>query len=844
MFRNNSFKTGSNSSKSTFSSKSKAPFSTGSRKSTSAFVLTVKPKAQYLVIVESPSKCAKIESFLGPQYQCIASKGHLCTIPGLKSIHPPNYDIDFEPIVSKQEHMEQMRQVISAFASSRIYLASDDDREGEAIAWHIMTLFDLPTTTSRIVFHEITQPAVLYALQHPRPINMHTVWSQRARQVLDIMVGFRVSPMLWRFIQSNPNDPLSAGRCQSVALRLVYENNQAAQQGNKVECQEEKNKFRATFHITSRLIPFHKSVSLPTKQACLDLMNEWRHISPWTLSPGPHKMRTQDPPKPLTTARLLQQFTHYPPHTVMELCQTLYQEGHITYMRTDSSRYSPEFLEQCQDYLQTHYGTSVGVSTSSSASASAWDKSSMDALSTAGTKEAHEAIRVTHLNQRTILDENKETDSRLNTLYQFIWRTTVQSCMKPAILEEHPWILNPVCAVHTLEFPRTAGWLLVGEHADYFKDWVVASGGTELFFKNLAHLRPEKMSLEEITDRPPRHYTESGLIHQMEKRGIGRPSTFAMIVRTLFERGYVKKADIPGTQTTCIDFVWLRDGDLLQEHARRIWLGREIGKILLQPMGQLVIEFLCQHFTDLLSYDYTSRMETELDLIAWSESPKETYINLCEQCDQHLKDWLKPLQKMTKQSSLRLTDSTNGEIYEYKTTKQGGYLRNFTTGVCKPMRESIQVDLHRLERGELDAADLLEFPGESDVLGVLGGRTVCFRKSTFGWFLHWNKGTDKEKDDQDTIKIPTDYLSRLHDITLEDVARWVQTKAEGKMERDPPPPPGCLRIINKVVSIRKGKYGPYAFHAEMKKCMPLKKFPGDFLKCDADEILALFKKNK
>ena len=782
------------------------------------FQLTISPKAKYLVIVESPSKCSKIEQYLGSSYQCIASKGHLCYISHLKNIHAPDYQVDF----SSKDHVEQMRPLLQHY-TGHIFLACDDDREGEAICWHIITLFDLPVTTPRIIFREITQSAILHAIQHPQTINMNTVWSQRARQVLDIMVGFRVSPMLWRFIHSSKKDPLSAGRCQSVALRLVYENEKTM--GGSSDSSSNESGRRATFFVSSQYIPFviPKPFFISSSQDCIDLVHSWRKITNYSLekitNPQPLSV---PPPQPLTTARLLQQFTHHSPHTVMELCQILYQEGHITYMRTDSQQYAPEFIEKCRNFLQGRYPDSF---------------SNNMAATSAST--AHEAIRVTDLS----LESPNSKDTRINTLYVFIWRTTIQSLMKPAIVEIRKWILHPVEAVCTLNFTRYPGWQYFESKAGdkKEKDGESKVGGEvgekdptaiDLFLKLLTIPKPEKILLETLTERPPRHYSESALIHQLEKRGIGRPSTYANIVETLLERGYVNKGDIPGKQTPCKDYIGTPDTVL--EEIKTVWVGREYNKLILQPIGQLTIEFLLLNFTDLLSYDYTSRMETELDNIATSLEPQQAYISLCGQCDGHLKEWLRPLRNMTKEAGPILVDSTDDSEYEYKTTANGGYLQNTQTGECKPLRNHLQINLEQLQRGEIDAAQLMEFPGNTDVLGEWQEKPMKFQKSTFGWFLKW--GTTN-------IKIPVENLKRLHEITLEEAILWIPKEEASDDVRLPPPPPGTLRVINSIFSVRKGKYGPYVYNVATQKCISLKAFRQDYIKCLPDEIIQYAEKS-
>ena len=314
-----------------------------------------------LVIVESPAKCKKIEQYLGPGYKCLASFGHLRELPSLKNIDIEN---NFNPTYTvidntlKKKQIELLRKEIKS--AGEVLLATDDDREGEAIAWHLCQLYKLDVNkTKRIIFHEITESALQSAVQHPKTINMDIVHAQQARQILDILVGFKVSPMLWKFITKpkGKEHSLSAGRCQTPALRLIYDND------NDIKCSEERKVYNTTGYFTNSNIAFdlspqgkHESEDEITD--FLDGCADFSHIYNCTQPVKVYKK----PPEPFTTSRIQQVASnelHYAPKETMRICQILYEGGFITYMRTDSKTYSAEFLDIVKQYIVPYYHSIV-----------------------------------------------------------------------------------------------------------------------------------------------------------------------------------------------------------------------------------------------------------------------------------------------------------------------------------------------------------------------------------------------------------------------------------------------------------------------------------------------------
>ena len=368
-----------------------------------------------LIIVESPAKCSKIEKYLGSQYRCKASFGHIRDIrDGLKGIDVKNnFAPTFRLLSNKMRYIDALRREIGR--CSEVVLATDDDREGEAIAWHICQAFHLPVeTTKRIIFHEITKPALQKAIKNPQLVDMKKVHSQQARQILDLLVGFRITPILWRNISMKTG--LSAGRCQTPALRLVYENQKS------IDESPGKQVYDTTFYMQCLpdvgFILNYKYKNRKGMEKFLKESVDFKHKYKYKDM----GKQTSKPPSPLTTSLLQQKASselHFSPKMTMRLAQKLYEGGYITYMRTDSKTYSAVFIDTAKEFITQRYGD-------------AYINASIKKLSLRKTKglaqEAHEAIRPTSISR-----SNYPTDPREKKLYMFIWRTTIESCMASAI---------------------------------------------------------------------------------------------------------------------------------------------------------------------------------------------------------------------------------------------------------------------------------------------------------------------------------------------------------------------------------------------------------------------------
>ena len=646
-----------------------------------------------LVIVESPAKCKKIEEYLGSGYKCIASYGHLRELNSLKNIHitdipatPATPTTTFTPQFTiidnaiKKKHIEVLRKEIAN--SREVILATDDDREGEAIAWHICMLYNLnPTLTKRIIFHEITQSAIEQAIRNPSTINMNIVYAQQARQMIDLFVGFHISPLLWKYIAYNSKNALSAGRCQTPALRLLYDNEKEIKSnpGTKV--------YNITGYFTNQCIPFelNKDIAAPTptptqeeENPVLDFLEySTNHVNDHIYTRTDPEKTYKSPPDPFTTSRLQQVSSnelHISPKETMKICQTLYEAGHITYMRTDSNKYSGEFLETTRDYILKTYDPKylhpninihlLGDHNCEQPEQSKQSKQPKPSKSTKQTKKskqsnpndqndtiggAHEAIRPTNIKMQQI-DSDKFT-SREKRMYKLIWRNTLQSCMSNA--EYNSFMakihIKPVIPViQSNEVKYSTYYYKYHTEQLIFPGWKIAdpsfspsqSSQSEKYYLYLLNFKRDtpvlykKIRATLAIKNQKQHYTEARLIQLLEEKGIGRPSTFSMLIDKIQEKEYALKQDVKGQTILCKDYELEYDdntkspGDIFEiESSREI--GNEKSKLVIQPLGMIVLDFLEKHFLSLFDYDFTGKMENDLDEVA---KGGKNYNMVCKEC--------------------------------------------------------------------------------------------------------------------------------------------------------------------------------------------------------------------
>ncbi len=744
--------------------------------------LFAKGNAEWLMIVESSSKCGKIEGFLGDKYRCIASNGHFRMIDGIKAIDTAR---DYSPTFSiVKDKTERMREAIRQFPKQNIILATDDDREGEAIAWHICDTFELSLeNTQRIVFHEITGDAIIKALDNKRIVNMDLVYAQFARQVLDVLVGFRISPVLWKYLYHDKNNGLSAGRCQTPALRLVYD------LAMKVTPKQEETLYKVLGRFTSNNIEFTLNCELRENE-----LNDFLTKSlgfTYILTIDVSREVTKSPPVPLNTSGLLQiasNVLRLSPKDTMALCQVLYQDGHITYMRTENTRYSREFIQTAGTYITSHYGEKfVGVTSK---------------IESTNDNNPHEAIRVTHIELRELTDKY---EGKIKSLYKLIWRRTLESCMSDAkyiVTECRISAPENKAYVTKIETP-----VFLGFNRDKEREKETKNTSKYLpYLKSLTSIILQSLESRIIIHNPVSYYTESGLIRKLEELGIGRPSTFASLVDVIQERKYVKCMDIEGVNLSYNEYKLV--DDKIETVATTKVVGSEKDKLVIQPIGIVIVEFLSKHFNELFSYDYTSKMEKRLDTVS-----RECWHNVCRECDDIISRLSRPLSNVNKEAYK--IDDTHDVIF----SKNGPVIRSTVDGTTKfdSIRTDMTIDIDKLRNNEYELVGILQ---EKEIkLGEMDGHQLYIKNGKYGMYAEWGGNKQSLK----SLK------KSMSEITMDDISRETQ------------PSEKILRTLNAEFSIRKGKFGPYAFYQTPSMPKPvflnIKKFKESFTYCNPEVLI-------
>ena len=506
-----------------------------------------------LVIVESPAKCSTIEGYLGKEYKCIASFGHIRELSDLSCIDKQdNYRLTFKDSDSKTKQIQKIRGLIKK--ADEVIIATDDDREGEGIGWHLCQVFSLnPETTSRIIFNEITKPALQWAINNPTRLDMNKVNAQLSRQTLDMLVGYQLSPVLWKHISRNKG--LSAGRCQSPALRLLYENQQ------EIDSNIGENIYNVTGMFTSRCITFSLDNEIKeynTVSKFLEDSVNHEHI----YSCNKPRNVTKNPPQPFTTSALQQTAStnlNMSPKDTMKRAQKLYEAGYITYMRTDSKTYSKDFIETVKPYVKEKYGEEYISKVIDELSVRKEEvkkkkKGKKGEEDESKAQEAHEAIRPTLITREEIDNDMEPRDKKL---YNLIWRTTLESCMEAA---KYSSVTSIITAAkdnkyrYSTEQAVFPGWKIVGgyekENKEYLYLQTIKKDSIVDYRKVVS-----KVSMKDLKT----HYTEAKLVQLLEQKGIGRPSTFSSLIEKIQEREYVKKQDVKGKKLKCTDYELTED---------------------------------------------------------------------------------------------------------------------------------------------------------------------------------------------------------------------------------------------------------------------------------------------
>ena len=539
-----------------------------------------------LVIVESPAKAKTIEKFLGADYKVMSSYGHICDLKKKDlSINIDTFEPIYEIPSDKKKVVSELKE--AAKKAEMVWLASDEDREGEAISWHLFETLGLkPEKTKRIVFHEITKNAILHAIETPRDIDTNLVYAQQARRVLDRIVGFKLSPILWRKVKP----ALSAGRVQSVAVRLIVEREREI----KDFVPEASYRVVAIFRLEGangqvQDVRADYSERFKTKKEAYAFLEKCKGAD-FKVKDITTKPLRKLPAPPFTTSTMQQEATRKFGFTVMQtmmLAQRLYESGKITYMRTDSVNLSTLCIDSCRKAITESMGEE-------------YVKSRQYTQKAKGAQEAHEAIRPTYMDNQTI--DGTAPEKRL---YELIWKRTIASQMADAEIEKTTVsITAPKLEGEftvTGETVKFDGFLRVYRESrdDDSNDSQETQGLPE--FKKGQTLEFSQISAYERFTQHPQRFNEAALVHKMEELGIGRPSTYAPTIGTIQQREYVLREDIEGTKREC-DMLRLENGDIKEQTITEVY-GTEKSKLVPTDIGMVVNDFLIEYFPDIMNYN-------------------------------------------------------------------------------------------------------------------------------------------------------------------------------------------------------------------------------------------------
>lgn len=730
--------------------------------------------ADNLVIVESPAKAKTIQKFLGNGYEVKSSFGHIRDLQDKKLSVDVERNFTPEYVIPSDKKKVVAELKKAAASASTVWLASDEDREGEAISWHLFETLGLNEAhTRRIVFHEITKDAIVNAVRNPRSIDMNLVNAQQARRVLDRLVGFELSPVLWRKIQPK----LSAGRVQSVALRLVVEREKEIMAFEN----EAFYKVEALFHPAGFPAAVKVKAVLDTKFKTIDEAREFLQDcigAEFTVSDVEKKEATRFPAAPFTTSTLQQEAARklrFPVSMTMRVAQSLYERGLITYMRTDSTNLSTLALGAAKKFITGNFGPE-------------YSKTRQFKTHSKGAQEAHEAIRPTYIENTEI-----EGTAQEQKLYNLIWKRTVASQMADAK------VLNTTLRVasdkRSEKFNAQATQVLFD---GFLKLYIEGTDNQEAEEEEVmlpdlqvgTKMEEKGINAEcKFTAAPPR-YSEATLVKKLEELGIGRPSTYAPTIATLTTgRGYIVKGDKEGKKITVNDLE-LRNGNI-SEKSKTETVGAERGRLLPQEIGMIVTDYLEKNFTDIMGYDFTANVEKEFDQIAdgnlvWNDVIGAFYTPFHKKVDEVLHDG-----NYSHVSKELGTDSEGNKITA-KFGKFGPYIQKGEGE--KAQYASLGKD-QLIENITLeDALKMFQLPR---TVGEYNGVEVIALKGRFGPFLKYGDRNFSIPRGKDPLKITLDECAAIIEDGLSKTAAN-PVMAEYK-DSD-------IQVIN-------GRYGPYIKHA-------------------------------
>ena len=728
-----------------------------------------------LVIVESPAKAKKIEEFLGKDYKVMSSYGHIRDLKKKElSINEQTMEPDYEIPDEKKKLVTELKA--TAKKAKKIWLASDEDREGEAISWHLCEVLGLDEEkTSRIVFHEITKPAILDAIQHPRHLDMNLVNAQQARRVLDRLVGFKLSPVLWRKVKP----ALSAGRVQSVAVRLIVEREREIQ----------KFKSESYYRVSAIFALINENGNATEVKAELDkrfktheeveAFLEKCKDAKFTVEAVNKKPLKRTPAPPFTTSTLQQEAARKLGFTVsqtMMIAQKLYESGRITYMRTDSVNLSTLCTNASKDEIIKVYG-------------SEYSQPRAYHTHSKGAQEAHEAIRPTYMNETSIDGTSQE-----KRLYELIWKRTIASQMADAQIEKTTINIHIDNAEE--KFVANGEVITFDGFIKVYRESTDDEDGTE----DATHILPamkegDELQRREITatekfSAAPLRYTEASLVKKLEDLGIGRPSTYAPTISTIQQREYVQKGDKKGVERSyTIDSL---KGIKVTQRVKKEIAGNEKGKLLPTDIGIVVNDFLMENFPGIMDYNFTANVEQKFDDIAEGKTEWNKWMKTFD------KDFEPEVSKVMNARSQHKagerelgTDPKTGKLVFVKIGRFGpvaqiGSAEDKDKPLFAQLPSNLSIETITLE----EALELFKLPRE---LGEFEGTKVSVGTGRFGPYVQHNRKYVSIPKGEDPMT-----------ITLDRAIELIQEKRETEQKRH-------LKSFaeDEKLELLNGKYGPY-----------------------------------
>jgi DNA topoisomerase-1 len=727
-----------------------------------------------LVIVESPAKAKTIEKFLGKDFKVMSSYGHVRDLKKKElSINDATLEPEYEIPDEKKKLVGDLKK--QASQAEKVWLASDEDREGEAISWHLCEVLGLDEEkTNRIVFHEITKPAILAAIENPRHLDMNLVNAQQARRVLDRLVGFKLSPVLWRKVKPS----LSAGRVQSVAVRLIVERERELQ-AFKSEVYYSVN---GIFGITNpdgsqSEVKAMLATRLKSHQEVEAFLEDCKEAV-FTVAAVQKKPMKRTPAPPFTTSTLQQEAARKLGFTVnqtMMVAQHLYENGRITYMRTDSVNLSKLCLDASKEEITNLYGEKYA-------------KQRQYHTSSKGAQEAHEAIRPTYMDQPTI-----EGTAQEKKLYELIWKRTIASQMADAELEKTTVDIqlsnNKEKFVAQGEVVNFDGFLKVyyESHDD--------DNNQEVFallpeMKEGQDLTRREISATERFSQGPQRYTEASLVHKLEELGIGRPSTYAPTISTIQQREYVQKGDKKGEERTyTIDIL---KGKQITQKERVEMVGSDKGKLMPTDIGVVVNDFLMKNFPSIMDYNFTAKVEQDFDKIAEGDEAWTKMLKSFDKGFEPTVDKAMNSRDEHKAGERQIgIDPKSGKPVFVKIGRFGPVVQiGSAEDKDKPKFAQLPKELSIASVTLEEALELFKLPRE---IGEFEKKTVTIGAGRFGpYILHAGKYTSLPKG--------TDPMA----VTLEDAIKLIEEKRQEEVQKH-------LKIFleDDKLEILNGRYGPY-----------------------------------